>query len=240
MSARKKLEDKINADWRSGRFSEAFDEISANLCPILRDTLVSKGQRYQDAEDIVAAAMYGFAKKLRDPGSVTKPCNYLQTAVANCLRTHVKKTKKLPLAERDERDHRHINEATATQPTINNRKVFLVQAVTDIDEIAESDAKRLVSTVLKQVSPKYRRILRDLLKHGPRWTLVEAGARVRVNPGTYAVQKTRAFKAFQKLAAPTADRLGLTWRGIEEDSKSMAPNYAEEGDEEADDSDAFL
>jgi DNA-directed RNA polymerase specialized sigma24 family protein len=175
--------------------------------------------------------MSGFAKKLKNdgPASVAKPCNYVQAAVTNCLRTHVKQAKKLPLAQRDERDPRQITDATATQPTINNRKVFLVQAVTDADEITESDAKRLVAAVLKQMRPIYQRILRDLLKHGPRWTLVEAAARVGVKSGTYAVQKNRAFTIFKELGAPTAGELGIEWRGIDEDTQ---PNFSDDFEQE--------
>jgi hypothetical protein len=237
---RKKIEDDINADWAADRFTAAYDKISINLCPILRDSLRSKRRNLQDAEDIIASAMSGFAKKLRDdgPASIVKPCNYLQVAVSNCLRTHVKKAKKLPLAQRDKRDERQITDATATQPTINNRKVFLVQAVTEDEEIAESDAKRLVAAVLKQMRPIYQRILRDLLKHGPRWTLAEAAARISVKAGTYAVQKTRAFTRFKELAAPTASKLDIEWRGIDEDTAlNFSGDFEEDYDDDADDPD---
>jgi DNA-directed RNA polymerase specialized sigma24 family protein len=234
---RKQIEAEINALWAAGSFTAAYDKISIGLCPILRDRLRSKRRSHHDAEDIVASAMSGFAKKLRtdSPASIAKPCNYLQAAVTNCLLTHVKKAKKLPLAQRDERDQRQITDATATQPTINNRKVFLVQAITDADEIAESDAKRLVGAVLKQMRQVYQRILRDLLKHGPHWTLAEAAARVGVKPGTYAVQKTRAFTTFKKLAAPTATDLGIEWRGIDEDTAPNLSDYFEENRDDEDD-----
>jgi DNA-directed RNA polymerase specialized sigma24 family protein len=235
----KQIETDIHADWAAGSFTAAHEKISTKLCPILRDSLQSKRQNLQDAEDIVAAAMFGFAKKLKNdgPASVAKPCHYLQAAVTNCLRTHVKNAKKLPLAQRDKRDERQITDA-ATQPTINNRKVFLVQAVTEAEDIAESDAKRLVAAVLKQMRPIYQRILRDLLTHGPRWTIAEAAARVSVKPGTYAVQKTRAFTTFKELAAPTASKLGIEWRGIDEDSAAKTwEDFEESDDAQPDDSD---
>jgi RNA polymerase sigma factor (sigma-70 family) len=226
---RKQIEADINADWAAGSFTAAHEKISTKLCPILRDSLRSKRRNLQDAEDVVAAAMLGFARKLKNdgPASVAKPCHYLQAAVTNCLRTHVKNAKKLPLAQRDERDERQITDA-ATQPTINNRKVFLVQAVTEAEEIAESDAKRLVAAVLKQMRPIYQRILRGLLKHGPRWTLAEAAARIGVSPGTYAVQKTRAFAAFKELAAPTANKLGIEWRGLDEGASENGFTFGDE------------
>lgn len=234
---RKQIEADINADWAADSFTAAYDKISNDLCPILRDSLLSKRRNYQDAEDIVASAMSGFAKKLRNdgPASIAKPCNYLQASVSNCLRTHVKKAKKLPLAQRDKRDARQITDALATPPTINNRKVFLVQAFIDAEEIAESEAKRLVAAVLKQMPPIYQRIVRDLLKHGPRWTLAEAATRVGVTPGTYAVQKTRAFAMFKELAAPTASKLGVKWRGIDEDTApNLSEDFEEDGDNEED------
>lgn len=236
---RKQIEAHINALWAAGGFTAAYEKISIDLCPILRDALRSKRCNHHDAEDIVASAMSGFAKKLRTdgPASIAKPCNYLQAAVTNCLRTHVTKAKRLPLAQRDERDHRQVTDSTATQPTINNRRVFLVQAVTEGEDIAESDAKLLVAAVLKQMRPIYQRILRDLLKHGPRWTLAEAAARVGVKPGTYAVQKTRAFTTFKGLAASTGSKLGIEWRGIDEDSvASLWEDFEEDDDAEQDDS----
>jgi DNA-directed RNA polymerase specialized sigma24 family protein len=227
---RKKIEAEINADWAAGHFTAAYEKISNNLCPLLRAALRSKRRNHQDAEDIVASAMFGFAKKLRNngPASIAKPCNYVQAAVTNCLRTHVSKAKKLPLARRDERDERQITDSVATQPTVNHRKVFLIQAVTETQDIPESDAKKLVAAVLKQMRPIYQRILRDLLKHGPRWTLAEAAGRIGVKPGTYAVQKTRAFAAFKELASPTANRLGIEWRGLDEDTSENVTGYFED------------
>lgn len=234
---RKEIEADINAAWAAGSFSDAYDKISADLCPILRASLRSKRINHQDAEDIVASAMSGFAKKLRTgPTSIAKPCNYLQAAVTNCLRTHIRKARRLPLGQRDERDQRQIIDTTATQPTINNRKVFLIQAVTQDEEIAESDARRLVAAVLKDIRPIYQRILRDLLKHGPYWTLAEAAARVGVKPGTYAVQKTRAYAAFKQRTGPIAEKLKIHWRGIEEDT-AYFPESAEDDDELAESAD---
>src|SRR5438105_4975355 len=84
---RKQIEAEINADWAADRFTSAYDKISTDLYPFLRDSLRGKRRNFQDAEDIVAAALSGFAKKLRTdgPASIEKPCNYLQTAITNCL-----------------------------------------------------------------------------------------------------------------------------------------------------------
>src|SRR5436309_2305233 len=122
---RKKIEAEISADWAAGHFTAAHAKISNNLCPFLRAGLQSKRCNQQDAEDIVASAMLGFAKKLRkdSPTSIAKPCHYVQAAVTNCLRTHLAKKKKLPVAKRDERDERHIADSVATRPTVNHRKV---------------------------------------------------------------------------------------------------------------------
>ena len=72
---RKSVEAEVDADWSAGRFNTAHETISTKLCPILRDSLKPRCRSHHDAEDIVSAAMYGFAKKLRKDGplSIDKP-----------------------------------------------------------------------------------------------------------------------------------------------------------------------
>jgi hypothetical protein len=109
--------------------------------------------------------------------------------------------------------------------------VFLVQAASEIDEIADEDAKKLVNAVLRQMRPILRRILRNELKYGANEAIPVAATRVRVKRGTYAVQKCRAFKRFSQLAVPTANRLGIRWRVVTEEAPRFEIFESDDEDE---------
>jgi DNA-directed RNA polymerase specialized sigma24 family protein len=207
----KSLEAEINADWAAGRFIAAYNKIFIHLAPILRDSLKSKGIRHHDAEDIVSRAKYGFLNKVSKdgPASVIEPCLYLQRTITHEKANYFRDGSLNRSVRAVESDNRKIGDL-ASRARRNKRPLIVVKALRDIDEIEpESKVKPLLNQVLAQMRPIYRRVIKNVLKYGPGEPIATAAARLRMKRGTYAVNKTRAYKAFDELAGPVAKKLGV-------------------------------
>jgi DNA-directed RNA polymerase specialized sigma24 family protein len=229
---RARIEGQIEADWLAGHFVAAHDCICAGFLPILCASLHGKGVQYHDAEEIVSDALYGFTRKINKdgPASVDSPCRYLWTAVNHAWRDQHRRRSKTPISEGslhleprgnaphsflERQGNRKIYEVQSSPR--RNRAIFAVQALSEIDDISESDATRLVKAILARMSPKHRTMMKNVLRYGGGEASAEAAARLGLRGGNYRTLKHRAYRAFRDLAVPVAGRLGITWRGITDD-----------------------
>lgn len=231
------IDERLNDLWKKGRFEEAYEVISQDLVPILKDFLMSQGWSHADSKDIIGEALAGFSRRIHNEGpeSIIAPKPFLWRAVewrSNDLR---KKSKRAALPEsqiipsdlvgtlspHEYLDHQFFNgKGSHLIPAWQRRAIYVVEGLIEEAQVAAPEAVILVEGALARASEKTQEIIRYVLENGPDQPGVNAAAHFKITKGNYRVRKIRAYDEFRELILQVHRETGVSWRGVSQETVS--------------------
>jgi DNA-directed RNA polymerase specialized sigma24 family protein len=207
------------------------------VVPAIQNHLITKRRlSIEDAEDILSHAYHGFLRRVREKGPegfIPKP--YIWRAAMNRAIDHGKKTRNADLLESQiapERSgkkwapHEYLDKqfyngaVNHLLPDWQMHAAYLVGGLVEDKEIEPSEAVALVGATILRLTPASAEIINHILAHGAGQTAIQAAHVLRITPNNFGVRKCRAYKEFRELAPQVAAEIGITWRGLSEESIS--------------------